>query len=151
MKRILIILFLTCCALRLPAQILISFKTDSTCKTDTIIVPLKVQELRQCASFRIEFSFQDDIVHYDSLYFRNPALAGLTAFLNGNNRLVLEWTSASALPFGTGNIAKIQFTALQSGTSLLSFDAAQTYFKDEQGNPLTYLYNDGILKVHPRG
>ncbi|GAB6279100.1 MAG: hypothetical protein STSR0006_11030 [Lentimicrobium sp.] len=151
MKRFFLVIVLISSALWLPAQILVSFKNDSTCKTDTIIVPLKVQELRQCASFRIEFSFQDDIIRYDSLYFRNPALSGLTASLDGNNRLVIEWTSASAIPFGTGNIAKIQFTALQTGISLLSFDAVQTYFKDEQGNSLAYLYSDGSVKVHPRG
>jgi hypothetical protein len=151
MKRFFLVIVLISSALWLPAQILVSFKNDSTCKTDTIIVPLRVQELRQCASFRIEFSFQDDIIRYDSLYFRNPALSGLTASLDGNNRLVIEWTSASAIPFGTGNIAKIQFTALQTGISLLSFDAVQTYFKDEQGNSLAYLYSDGSVKVHPRG
>lgn len=135
----------------LQAQIQISLKTDSTCRNDTIHIPLKAKDMTDCASFRIEFTFSPDMVRYDSMAFKNPSLAGLTASLQGNNRVIIIWESPTALLFGSGNIVRVLFTALQTGMTPLILDPANSYFRDLAGNDLPVTYQNGLVKVHPRG
>jgi gliding motility-associated-like protein len=132
------------------AQIQISLPADSTCRSDTALVPLRARDLRQCAAFEVFIGFDAQILRFDSLYFKNPALSAITATLTSPGMLRISWTGTSAVPFGNGNICKIQFTALQTGVSALSFDIASSHFDDLNGNPLATLYTNGSLKVHPK-
>ena len=111
------------------AQIQVAMKADSTCKTDTLLMPLKARDLLGCNAFRLEFTFNPAVIKFDSLHFKNPALTNLTATLSGTDRIVITWDAIEAIPFGSGYIARIQFTALETGFSALSFDAPASWFK----------------------
>lgn len=132
------------------AQIQIRVPNDSTCRTDTALVPLRAIDLRNCTSFEVFLSYNPSILRFDSLYFKNPALSGLSASEISTGTLRIAWTGASAVPFGNGNICKIQFTALQTGLSSLAFNINNSHFLDINGNPLAVLYTDGSLIVHPK-
>ncbi|MGC8866452.1 MAG: gliding motility-associated C-terminal domain-containing protein [Bacteroidales bacterium] len=135
---------------RTYAQIQIRVPNDSACRTDTVLVPLRAIDLRNCASFEVFLSYDASILRFDSLYFKNPALSGLSATETFAGNLHIAWTGASAVPFGNGNICKMQFTALQTGSSSFTFDINNSHFLDISGNPLAVLYTDGNLKVHPK-
>jgi len=131
-------------------QIQLRLPTDSTCRTDTALVSLRALDLRDCASFEVFLAFDPQVLRFDSLYFKNPALSGLSASVTSAGVVRIAWTGTSAVPFGNGNICKLQFTALQTGYSSLNFDINSSHFNDINGNSLAALYNDGGLKVHPK-
>ncbi len=154
MKKIfLVLLFVIALFSGLRAQIGIRFEKDTTCRLDTVLVPMKVIDLQGATSFNFEFTFDPSILKYDSLFWQNPVYAPrpiVDTFI-APNRIRISWDSTLAILFGDGDLVVVQFTAINSGSSTLTYDVADSWVRNPAGANLPVSFTDGSVYVKPSG
>lgn len=131
------------------AQVQVTMHNDTTCRPDTVQVGVSAGNISHIASFDLVFTFDNTILRFDSIFYAIPFFDGyMTAELLDPSTVKLHWDSSLALyQADEALMFKLQFTAIGTGLTALTWDLASSAFTDDSGNPVDKIMTDATVRV----
>jgi hypothetical protein len=125
--------------------------TSQTICPGTIMVPVLVEDFNSIAAFSLSFSYNDEILVYDSYEDLHPDLSGGSFLFNEVDGIIyMTWASVDEISIGNDTLIKLNFEA-SSGSSSLTWDtqtAGNCEYSDDMGFVLPATFHNGSITTH---
>ena len=116
-----------------------------------ITVPVTVTNFNGVAAFSLSFSYNPAVLNYTGFQTVNPALSGGNFIINAiGGRILMTWSSTTAVSFGNGTLVELLFSATTGSTGLswdVSIDGSCEY-SNLGGTIITPVFVNGSENIY---
>ncbi|NOX85615.1 MAG: T9SS type B sorting domain-containing protein [Chlorobi bacterium] len=119
------------------------------CEGTSFSVPCEVSGFFKIVSFQLVLQFDDQQLGFTGLSGVISELSADIQFVSNGNRIEITWSSSTSVTLEDGTLFKLDFSAVNSGTSQLTWILGESTVTNEMNGSPFMVFTDAAILINP--